>query len=181
MRAVPRALATAVLAAAGPLAARTAAAQDAAPPVGARVRLETRGSGRVEGVVVALDGDTLRLGRGGRARPTSAARAVPVADVRAYTVAAGRARWRGAGRGALVGGALGLVLVGAALYVDAAGGDVIIPATFTAVPAALALTGVGASVGALFAPRRWSAPVPLRVGARRSPSPTALVSLAVSF
>jgi hypothetical protein len=134
--------------------------------VGDRVRLETRDGVRIVGTVTSLGRDTIRL-RGDRMGATAT---LPLASVHGYQIPDGRDRWRGARIGALVGAAAGAGLVALALHVDAtADGDIMIPATFFAAPAALGLVLVGTGVGAAAAPERWTELAPLRVGGVRHP------------
>lgn len=158
MKTIARAL-FAVGLAAGPLAAQVLPT----PPLGVDVRLDTRDGKRIIGNVAGITSDTVYLRRFAREGRSEIPRAIPFATIRAYAVGAGRDRWRGAGRGAIIGATLGLVLVGYALHVDAAGdkSDVIVPSIVFAVPGAIVLTAGSALIGSLAAPRRWNEPVPL--------------------
>ena len=148
--------------AAAPLGAQPV--QGALPPLGARIRVETRGGSRVVGTVQSIEADTMRIYGGRRYSPALPIHVLPLADIRGYAVSLGRDRWRGARNGAFVGGGLGLVLVAFAAHTDATShSDTMIPGTFFAVPAAVVLTGIGALIGAAAAPDRWSAPVALQL------------------
>lgn len=146
---------------------RPAAAQatgSAPPPVGTRVRLETRDGSHIIGVVRAADADSIRLSLGRAGDPVERLSVLPLSAVRSYALSDGRDRRRGARNGALVGGGLGLALVAYAAYEDSRAGDIIIPGTLLAVPVAVGLTAVGTLAGTVFAPERWGAPVALELG-----------------
>ncbi len=151
------------------------------PPIGTSVRLEMQDGERVTGTVLGLDADTMRLEPEKRPLRGEHSLAIPLGAVRAYSVSMGRDRWRGAGRGALVGGILGVALIAYAVHADNTQNDLIIPGTVFAVPGAVILTGLGAGVGALTAPRRWSSPIPLRVGVQRGSAGALRIGLRVDF
>ena len=73
----------------------------------------------------------------------------------------GKQHARGAKRGAVVGALIGVVAVGASVWVDTRGtGDCIcIPLTYVVAPAALTLPVIGAGIGAIGAPMGWGNPV----------------------
>jgi hypothetical protein len=158
-RAFRSALILSAIVIAGPLTAQVAPA----PPLGADVRLDTHDGKHVIGNVVGITPDTVYLRRFARPARGEIPRAIPLTTIRAYSVSAGWDKWRGAQRGAIIGATLGLVLVGYALHVDAAGdkSDVMVPSIVFAVPGAIVLTAGSALIGSLAAPRRWNEPVPL--------------------
>lgn len=59
-------------------------------------------------------------------------------------------------------GVISLAAIGWALHTDAHSQDIIIPSSLFVVPLGVVFTGLGAGVGALAAPERWSRPLQLR-------------------
>jgi len=150
------------------------------PPLAADVRLDMRDGKQVIGNTAAIGADTIYLRRFARPTRGEILRAIPLGNVRSYAVGAGWDRWGGAQRGAVIGGALGLVAIGIALNYDATHMDLMVPSIVFAVPAAFVLTGAGAAVGALTAPRRWTETVPL--GEPRNAAPEAVrVGMRIDF
>jgi hypothetical protein len=161
-------------------AAAPLAAQVARPAIGDRVLLETRAGTRVVGTVAALGADTIHL-RGTWAGVTMA---LPVTAVAGFQTSLGYDRWRGARVGALTGGIVGAAVVALALHADATTDAALsIPSTVIAAPAAAGLVLLGAGIGAVAMPERWTGQVPLQVGALlRGPGHSRLgVRLAARF
>lgn len=141
----------------GPAAAQDAPSRDLrglGVSAGSRVRLTAPAVAPqpMVGSVAALTADSLLLTRGGGARLQIDAR-----QVQSLAVSAGRNRWGWALRGAVVG-----LLAGGVIGARAAGsGDETGLAAFAGfVAGVLVGTPLGAGVGAVAAPERWT-PVPL--------------------
>jgi len=134
-----------------------AQSQQQQPSIGDRVRLQLSDGSRVTGRLIAIDRSRLlvRRSRADTIRITSE-------TVGTYSIATGVDRRRGVRRGALWGGLAGATLVAAAVHSDVTSKDLVIPVTILAVPAGLAMTGIGAVVGAFWAPIRWTPPRAMR-------------------
>ncbi len=177
MNGIAHAICSAFIAAV-PVAAQTSPG----PPLNVPVRLEMRDGKRITGMVAAFDADTILLDVAARLARGDVPLAIPVATVRAYSVSGGRDRWRGARRGALVGSVLGLVLIGVALHADATtDADLIVSSTMLVVPAAVGIVVIGAGLGALAGPRRWTSPIQMGVGERGAPRGPLRVGIDAGF
>ncbi len=129
--------------------------------VGTRIRVATTDADTFQGTVVALGPDTLRLAVDGVERPL----ALAMTSLRTIAHSEGVDRGSGALSGLRNGAIVGAVLVGAGLLIDRRSqSECFCGASVLLVPAAVLTTTIGAAVGALSAPERWSDPRP--VGAR---------------
>jgi hypothetical protein len=143
-----------LLALAGTLIGGTPASGQLGAPVypDTRVRVELTNGVVLKGLLSAVERDSLYL----LADNTASPRAVATAFIRTLQLSAGRDRWRGVRRGALVTGVISLAAVGLAVYTDTHSRDAIIPSTLFVVPLGVVLTGLGAGIGAVAAPEKWS-------------------------
>lgn len=133
------------------------AQEQVSPAVGTRLRLDLHTGERVTGTLVAHEADSIRL-TAGRA---DEAMSVAIAAVRSYAVRQGKNRGRGAKVGALIGAAVALPLIALAVRADMECEDICVPFTVYVAPIGVIITGLGAIVGAIAAPARWSQPMPL--------------------
>jgi hypothetical protein len=148
-------------------------------PFGRPMRIATCTGAMLVGTFGGVRGDSIALAMDSVVTSTvtfppermTIARVVPTACVRSYSVLEGVGRRTGTG--ALVGAGLGLAFVGWAWAEDRAyerkGGAAMIPGTAFAVPIALVLTGVGAWIGSVSGPERWSTPQGLAAEFRAVP------------
>jgi len=115
------------------------------------------------GRITAIDSDSVYL----LADYAASTRAIATTFIRALQQSDGRDRWRGVRRGALCTGVVSLAAIGVAVYTDTHSKDAIIPSTRFVVPLGVLLTGVGAGIGAVAAPEKWSDRVSVDGAARR--------------
>lgn len=134
-----------------------AQSQQQQPSIGDRVRLQLSDRSRVTGRLITIDPSHLLVRRSGADTIR-----ITTDSIDTYSIATGVDRGRGARRGVLWGAVAGAALIAAAVHSDMTSDDVVFPASIIAVPAGLAITGIGAVVGALWAPVRWGPPHPLR-------------------
>jgi hypothetical protein len=156
------------------------------PAVGQRVRIHVTTSELRVGKVAGWLEDTLVLRQLVYRGSPDSLLYIPRADIESYQASLGRDEGRGAGRGAklgtLVGGGIGLVLLGLGLYSDSQCEEYCFGTLIGAVlGAGSTLAGflVGATIGLVAAPERWSEPRSVATRELRSRSPQFALRLSI--
>ena len=122
--------------------------------IGVRLRVKTTGGAQIEGDMASLSADTLRL----QVQTRGLSTAIPLDLVHSYAVSTGVSHAKGALRGFLISGSIGLAASVVAIISDRnTDEDVIIGSSIYIVPASVAFTAVGTTIGALIGKRRWQA------------------------